>query len=111
MAFEALKKKHPDERITDGNETFYYFLRDMYNDLIPPSYSLAALYYFINKTAYSGMIRYNSRGEYNVPYGRYRNFNTELITEAHHRLLANTEIFTGDYSQIFKMANKMILYS
>lgn len=106
LAFEALKKKHPDERITDGNETFYYFLRDMYNDLIPPSYSLAALYYFINKTAYSGMIRYNSRGEYNVPYGRYRNFNTELITEAHHRLLANTEIFTGDYSQIFKMANK-----
>lgn len=105
-AFEVLKKRHPEERVTDGNETLYYFLRDMYNDLIPPSYSSAALYYFINKTAYSGMIRYNSKGEYNVPYGRYRNFNTGLITDAHHKLLANTKIFTGDYSHIFEMANK-----
>ena len=105
-AFDALKKKHPEERVTDGNESLYYFLRDMYNDLIPSTYSAATLYYFINKTAYSGMIRYNSKGEYNVPYGRYKNFNTGLITEAHHRLLANTEIFTGDYTRIFEIANE-----
>ena len=50
-AFDALKKKHPEERVTDGNESLYYFLRDMYNDLIPSTYSAATLYYFINKTA------------------------------------------------------------
>lgn len=105
-AFDALKKKHPEERVTDGNESLYYFLRDMYNGLIPSTYSAPALYYFINKTAYSGMIRYNSRGEYNVPYGRYKNLNTGLITEAHHQLLANTEIFTGDYTRIFEIANE-----
>lgn len=104
--FDALKKKYPKERVADGNESLYYYLRDMYNDLIPPTFSAATLYYFINKTAYSGMIRYNSKGEYNVPYGRYKNFNTGLITEAHYRLLANTEIFTGDYTRIFEIANK-----
>lgn len=51
------------------------------------------------------MIRHNSKGEYNVPYGRYKNFNTGLITEAHQQLLANTEIFTGDYTRIFEMAD------
>ena len=62
------------------------------------------LYFFINKTAYSGMIRYNSNGEYNVPFGRYPNFNTKLVTPQHSQLLQNAQIFNVDYSQIFEMA-------
>jgi DNA adenine methylase len=45
----------------------------MFNDLIEKKYTDAFLYFFINKTAYSGMIRYNAKGEFNVPYGRYAN--------------------------------------
>lgn len=102
--FDALKKLHPNERVEDKNEALYYSLRDMYNGLTKPQYSAAALYYFINKTAYSGMIRFNAKGEYNVPYGRYKNFNTALITEQHHRLLASTEIYNADYTEIFNLA-------
>lgn len=105
-AFDALKKKHPNERVVDKNESLYYKLRDMYNGLTKPKYSAAALYYFINKTAYSGMIRFNSKGEYNVPYGRYKNFNTSLITEQHHQLLLNTEIHNADYREIFALAQQ-----
>lgn len=68
-AFDVLKAQHPTERVEDANEDLYYNLRDMYNGLVEAEYSQAALYYFINKTAYSGMIRFNARGEYNVPYG------------------------------------------
>ncbi len=100
-AFEELKAQHPNDRVPDANEPLYYRLRDMYNGIILSTYSDAALYYYINKTAYSGMIRFNARGEYNVPYGRYKNFNTGIITEAHHNLLANTEIFNGDYLDVF----------
>jgi DNA adenine methylase len=50
----------------------------MFNDLTEKKYSEALLYFFINKTAYSGMIQYNSKGEFNVPYGRYANLNTCL---------------------------------
>ena len=91
--------------LADGNEALYYQLRNMYNGLIPSTYSDATLYYFINKTAYSGMLRFNAKGEYNVPYGRYKNFNTRIITEAHHTLLVNTEIHNGDYRDIFNLAN------
>lgn len=103
--FDALKKLHPEERVEDANEPLYYLLRDMYNGITPATYSEAALYYYINKTAYSGMIRFNSKGEYNVPYGRYKNFNTGIITEAHHNLLANTEILNGDYLNVFNATN------
>lgn len=104
-AFDKLKNENPKKRVNDDNEPFYYRLRDMYNGLIDTEYSQAALYYFINKTSYSGMIRYNTRGEFNVPYGRYKKLNTALITKEHHQLLANSEIHSNDYGVIFEMAN------
>lgn len=103
-AFEALKKLNPNQRVEDRNEILYYSLRDMYNGLIESNYLAATLYYFINKTAYSGMIRFNSKGEYNVPYGRYKNFNTALLSEAQSRLLKTAEIHNEDYTKIFNMA-------
>ncbi|MBU9712001.1 DNA adenine methylase [Evansella tamaricis] len=101
QVYEQRKKKSPDLRVTDDNEALYYELRDMYNNIIPKVYSDAALYFFINKTSYSGMIRYNARGEFNVPYGRYKNFNTQLLTEAHSQLLQTAEVTNGDYSLLF----------
>lgn len=104
--FEELKSKTPDRRVNDENEFLYYEIREMFNDLTEKRYSEALLYFFINKTAYSGMIRYNSKGEFNVPYGRYKNLNTSLVTKAHNKLLANTEIYNFDYAKIFEMAEE-----
>jgi DNA adenine methylase len=102
--FENLKRATPDLRVNDDNETLYYEIRDMFNDLFPKKYSDALLYFFINKTAYSGMIRYNTKGEFNVPYGRYANLNTSLVTKSHSNLLSKAEIYNLDYKYIFDMA-------
>lgn len=104
--FEELKAKTPTERVEDKNEALYYQIRDMFNDLADKKYSDALLYFFINKTAYSGMIRYNSKGEFNVPYGRYANLNTSLATKAHSQLLSHTEMYNLDYKDIFEMAEE-----
>jgi DNA adenine methylase len=104
--FEELKAQTPTERVNDDNEALYYQIRDMFNDLIVKKYSNALLYFFINKTAYCGMIRYNSKGEFNVPYGRYANLNTSLVTKSHSRLLSNTEIYNCDYKNIFEMTEE-----
>lgn len=102
--FDNLKALTPNKRVEDKNEELYYSLRDMFNGLKEKKYSDALLYYFINKTAYSGMIRYNAKGEFNVPFGRYKNINTLLVTQAHSNLLSTAEIFNLDYSEIFRMA-------
>lgn len=104
--FDILKAKTPNERVEDKNEEFYYLLRDMFNETIEKKYTDALLYFFINKTAYSGMIRYNAKGEFNVPFGRYQHLNTSLVTPLHSRLLATTEIFNENYKTIFEMAEK-----
>ena len=81
--FQYRKSLSPDEKVDDPNDDLYYRIRDMFNGKIPSKYEKATLYFFINKTAYSGMIRYNSSGNFNVPYGRYANFNTNLLTVEH----------------------------
>lgn len=104
--FDELKASHPDERVEDKNEELYYRLRDMFNGTIDKKYSDALLYYYINKTAYSGMIRYNARGEFNVPFGRYQHLNTKSVTLSHSKLLQRAELFNTDYSDIFNMCRK-----
>lgn len=99
----ARKKESPDKRIPNANEDLYYQLRDLFN-YPNGTYLDGVVYYFINKTAYSGMIRYNSNGEYNVPYGRYPHFNTNLITTRHSELLQRAKLYSCDYSKIFDMA-------
>jgi DNA adenine methylase len=51
---------------------FYMHLRHLYN--YQNKYALApgifsALFFFVRENAYASMFRYNSRGEFNVPYG------------------------------------------
>ena len=87
MEYEQIKMKDKSQHVENKNEALYYLLRDMYNGIIEKKYLDATLYYFINKTSYSGMLRFNSKGEFNVPFGRYKNFNTQLVSEEHSELL------------------------
>lgn len=103
--YKKLKAKTPDERVPNANEDLYYHMRDLFNHP-DDNYLEGVVYFFINKTAYSGMIRYNNNGEYNVPFGRYPNLNTRLVTQQHSDLLSGAELYNLDYSDIFEMATE-----
>jgi DNA adenine methylase len=49
--------------------------RDRFNDLIQTaradSREAASLFYYLNRTGYNGLCRFNRRGLFNVPFGRY----------------------------------------
>lgn len=73
---EKEKGRMPDADIFDNIETafmgsLYMFYRGLYNDsaLMENGKLNVALFLFIRNYAYSGMFRYNSKGEFNVPYG------------------------------------------
>lgn len=103
--YKILKAESPDVRVPNANEELYYRIRNLFNHP-DDTFIDGVLYFFINKTAYSGMIRYNSNGEYNVPFGRYPNLNTKMVTEGHSKLLQRAELFNLDYSEIFNMAQE-----
>jgi len=71
---EASKKVLPEKDIVDNLETaiksgVYTHLRMLYNDKKLSSLIHCCLFFFIRNYAYSGMFRYNKKGNFNVPYG------------------------------------------
>ena len=90
-----------------NEEDFFYTIRDMFNSKIEPKYSKASMFFYLNKTAYSGVSRYNKKGEFNTPYGRYKNYNPwKFITKESIDLLKRTEIMNKDFTEIFKLLNE-----
>lgn len=55
----------------NNREAAYYRLRATFNTS-PDRRLKAALFLFLNRFGYNGLCRYNSRGENNVPFGRYK---------------------------------------
>ena len=65
---------------------------------------------YLNKTCFNGLYRVNNAGEFNSPFGRYKNPNivNEPTLKAVHKFLNNNsiEINSGDYSEILQRADK-----
>lgn len=104
--FESRKLSDPKARAKDDNEDLYYQMRKQFNGLAPSSFLRGTLYFFLNKTAYSGMVRYNSKGEFNVPYGRYKHFNTSVVTREHSKLLSSAKRMNTDFSEVLSLCNR-----
>ncbi len=83
----------------------YYRIRILDPKKLDPS-ERAARMIFLNKTGYNGLYRVNSRGEFNVPFGRYKkpNFCDEDGLRAASRALARVKITVGDFDTVSKDA-------
>ena len=60
--------------IFDGKfntESAFYDLRTEFNELSPQDLRKSVLFVYLNKHAFNGLCRYNSKGFFNVPYGSY----------------------------------------
>ena len=67
---------------------------------------LAARFIYLRKTAFRGMMRYNKKGEFNIPYGKYKNVKfDELLDPNYQNLLSRTEVNLGSYKEIFDRYN------
>lgn len=95
---------------------FYYEIRKRYNlQRLQIDYqrysanwiSRVAMLIFLNRTCFNGLFRLNSKGEFNVPHGRYKN--PRILDEENlmtiSKLLQIAEIETGD----FEMCKKAIM--
>ena len=99
-------KKHKYEK------DYYYEIRALdrdyvrYNELSPIEKASRTIY--LNKTGYNGLYRVNSKGLFNVPFGRHKNPNIcdETNLMAVHRALKNVEIYEGSFEICLNFAKK-----
>jgi len=73
--YRWLKRGLVIERPLLNDEDVYYRYRGEFNDLIRAgkhdTREAAELFYYLNRTGYNGLVRFNRSGEFNVPFGRY----------------------------------------
>jgi len=82
----------------------YYEYRKRFNRLIAQggaqTAEAAALFYYLNRTCYNGLCRFNSRGEFNVPFGRYRQINYVTDFSEYVAAFAGWDFQSGDFDAI-----------
>ena len=58
-----------------NDETLFYRHRDQFNQLLADgdagTREAAEFFYYLNRTGYNGLCRFNRTGRFNVPFGRY----------------------------------------
>lgn len=109
--YQVIKDK-PDELIKDlkghkNSADYFYKLRGIdrtvnFQKLTPVQKASRVIY--LNKTCFNGLYRVNSAGEFNVPFGRYKNpniVNEQTIRAVHSYLNSgNIQIKNDDYEDI-----------
>ena len=113
--YEIIKEK-PYELISaikeirfKNNKDDYYQARKLFNSLEPhKNVSRAVLLLYLNRHGYNGLYRVNSKGEFNVPFGRYNNPSLpdkEDIIKFH-EMLKSCEILNLDFEDAVRSAQR-----
>jgi DNA adenine methylase len=87
-----------------NDQTHYYEARTRFNALLAAgagsTADAAGLFYYLNRTGYNGLCRFNSKGEFNVPFGRYANISYKTDFSAYRAAFANWNFTSTDFEQI-----------
>lgn len=111
-------KNNIDELIEDLNKhkndpDYFYKIRDLdrtgkYKSLT--NVERASRIIYLNKTCFNGLFRVNSQGQFNVPFGKYKNPQVvnEIVVRAVNHYLINSDvsILNGDYETALETARK-----
>lgn len=87
----------------ENTSEIFYSVRSLdWEQLSKPEAAARTL--FLNRTCYNGLYRVNKKGQFNVPYGKYKNpkiCDTEALYAAS-SALKKAEIICGDYSLVLE---------
>lgn len=87
-----------------NSERVYYAQRERFNQLLADGKAkadeAAALFYYLNRTGYNGLCRFNRSGGFNVPFGRYVRINYTRDFTHYRRLFSRWEFTNVDFEHV-----------
>jgi DNA adenine methylase len=87
----------------NASETYYAY-RARFNGVLAAGRSdtveAASLFYYLNRTGFNGLCRFNGRGEFNVPFGRYARIAYVRDFSAYRPLFSRWEFSSLDFEAL-----------
>lgn len=87
-----------------NDEQMYYRHRERFNGLLragkEDSPQAASLFYYLNRTGYNGLCRFNRSGGFNVPFGSYKRITYVRDFTAYAKTFANWDFLSGDFEAV-----------
>ncbi len=87
-----------------NDQAAYYRQRNRFNALLASGKNetaeAAALFYYLNRTGYNGLCRFNRGGGFNVPFGRYTKITYTRNFSAYTELFGGWEFNCDDFEQL-----------
>lgn len=84
---------------------YYYAKRQQFNKSTDP-FERSVIFLYLNRFGFNGLCRYNSKNEFNVPFGAYK---THYFPENELRYFAHKAqsavFFCGDFQETFELAD------
>jgi DNA adenine methylase len=88
----------------ENDKDLYYKHRQRFNELIHhdavDTAEAAQLFYYLNRTCFNGLCRFNNKGEFNVPFGRYVTINYVTDFSSYKEALTDWTLRAGDVSKL-----------
>jgi DNA adenine methylase len=85
-------------------EHVYYAYRNRFNELKRKNQNntseAAQIFYYLNKTGFNGLCRFNRKGEHNVPFGKYKNVNYLNDFEVYKKIFSKWDFKLGDFTKL-----------
>jgi len=96
----------------ENSSEYYYAARQRFNALIESGFAdskeSAELFYYLNRTGYNGLCRFNRRGQFNVPYGRYKKITYAIDFLSIQPTLASWDFTASDYQDIATSGDDLV---
>ncbi len=87
-----------------NNEDQYYELREVFNNNADSELK-AVLFLYLNRHGYNGLCRYNTKGKFNVPFGRYSQpYFPETEMRSFYKKAENAVFKVADFRETMKQA-------
>lgn len=97
-----------------NDSDFYYETRDNFNNLISNnkhrSKAAAIMFYYLIRTGFNGLCRFNSDGGFNVPFGQHSSINYNINFLEYQQLFNSWELTHGDFGAI-KLSGAEFVYA
>ena len=101
---KTIEKEYLSIKDENAKKDFYLQLRKKFNEEILDDLTKTTLLLFLNRTCFNGLYRENSKGEFNVPFGKYENptICNEEVIYADSELLNRFDVIVlnGDFEKI-----------